>query len=66
MVDMPSNQTKLNPTYLIYMNKEDLTLNNLQWFICNKAKPNQTYIWSKISSEMVFYVWDQIVYNVEV
>ena len=22
------------------MNKEDLALNNLQWFICHKTKPN--------------------------
>ena len=30
-----------NPIYLIYMYKEDLALNNLQWFICNKSQPNQ-------------------------
>ena len=24
------------------MYKTDLTLNNLQWLICNKTKPNQT------------------------
>ena len=24
------------------MYKEDLTLNNLQWLICHKTKPNQT------------------------
>ena len=24
------------------MNKPDLALNNLQWLICNKTKPNQT------------------------
>ena len=28
--------------YLIYMYKEDLALNNLQWLICNKTKPNQS------------------------
>ena len=27
--------------YLIYMYKEDLALNNLQWLICCKTKPNQ-------------------------
>ena len=27
--------------YIIYMYKEDLALNNLQWLICHKAKPNQ-------------------------
>ena len=36
MVDMPSNQTK--STYLIYMHKEDLALNNLQQLICHKTK----------------------------
>ena len=28
---MPQNQTKPNPIYLIYMYKEDLALNNLQY-----------------------------------
>ena len=28
--------------YFIYMYKEDLALNNLQWLICHKIKPNQT------------------------
>ena len=41
MVDMPSNQTKPNTIYLIYMYKDDLALNNLQWLICHKTKPNQ-------------------------
>ena len=27
--------------YLIYMLKKDLALNNLQWLICQKTKPNQ-------------------------
>ena len=27
--------------YLIYMYKEDLALNNLQWLICHKTQPNQ-------------------------
>ena len=26
---------------LIYMYKEDLALNNLQWLICDKTQPNQ-------------------------
>ena len=32
--------------YLIYMNKEDFALNNLQWLICHKTqpKPNQIYL----------------------
>ena len=25
-------------SYLIYMHKEDLALNNLQWLICHKAE----------------------------
>ena len=31
-----------NHVYLIYRNKQDLALNNLQWLIYNKTKPNQT------------------------
>ena len=31
-----------NHMYLIYMYKEDVALNNLQWLICHKTKPNQT------------------------
>ena len=27
--------------YSMYMYKEDLALNNLQWLICYKTKPNQ-------------------------
>ena len=38
---MPQNTTKPNPIYLIYMYKEDLALNNLQWLICHKTQPNQ-------------------------
>ena len=30
-----------NPIDLIYMYKEDLALNNLQWLICHKTQPNQ-------------------------
>ena len=28
-----------NHIYLIYMYKEDLTLDNLQWLICHQTKP---------------------------
>ena len=42
MTDMPQNPTRSNHIYLIYMNKEDLALNNLQWLICHKNKPKQT------------------------
>ena len=31
-----------NNINLIYMNKLDLALNNLQWLICHKTKSNQT------------------------
>ena len=41
MVDMPYNPTKPNPIYLIYMYKEDLALNNLQWLIYHKTQLNQ-------------------------
>ena len=42
MVDMLSNPTKPNHIYLIYMYKEYLALNNLQWLICHQTQPNQT------------------------
>ena len=35
------NSTKPNHIYLIYMYKEDLALNNLQWLICRKTQLNQ-------------------------
>ena len=36
-----------NPIYLIYMYKQDLALNNLQWLIYHKTQPNQIiYIYS--------------------
>ena len=41
MVDMPYNPTQPNHIYLIYMYKEDLALNNLQWLMCLKTKPNE-------------------------
>ena len=33
-----------NHIYLIYINKLDFALNNLQWLICHKTKPNYTYL----------------------
>ena len=30
--------------YLIYSYKEDLVLNNLQWLMCHKTKPNKTIL----------------------
>ena len=30
--------------YLIYMSKDDLPLNNLQWLICPKTEPNHIYL----------------------
>ena len=41
LVDMPSNLTKPNHMYLIFIYKEDLMLNNLQWLICHKTQPKQ-------------------------
>ena len=32
----------VSKSYLIYMYKKGLELNNLQWLICLKTKPNQT------------------------
>ena len=44
MVDMQWNPTKSNRIYLIYMYKDDLALNNLEWLICTKTQHNQTYL----------------------
>ena len=41
---MPSNPTKLNQIYLVYLYKEDLALNNLQGLICHKTKLNHIYL----------------------
>ena len=41
MFDMPSNPTKPNPIYIIYMYKEDLALHIPQRLICHKTQPNQ-------------------------
>ena len=35
------NKLFTNHIYLIYMYKEYLALNNLQWLICHKTQPNQ-------------------------
>ena len=57
---MPKNPTKPNHIYLIYMYKEDLALNNLQWLICHKAQPNQIiYIWYICIKR----IWHWITYN---
>ena len=32
--------------YLIYMYKDDLALDDLQWLICHKSKPNESYIYN--------------------
>ena len=41
MVDMSENPTKANHNYLMYMYKEDLELNKLQWLIGQKTQQNQ-------------------------
>ena len=47
-----------NHIYLIYMYKEDLALNNLQWLICHKTRPNQTNTTSIYSnSSASFQKW---------
>ena len=35
------NKICLEIIYFIYVYKKDLALNNLQWLICHKTKPNQ-------------------------
>ena len=37
---MSSKNVFINYIYLIYVYKQDLALNNLQWLICHKTQPN--------------------------
>ena len=37
------------------MYKEDLALNNLQWFICHKTKQNQTEQLAYMGEDVVFF-----------
>ena len=43
---MPSTKPKQNHIYLIYTYKEDLALNNLQWFICHKPNPTKSSLFN--------------------
>ena len=47
--------------YLMYMYKKDLALNNLQWLIRHKSKPNQTksyiYIYIYIGFSLVRFAF---------
>ena len=38
--------------YLIYMYERDLALNNIQWLICDKTKPNLTSLIQIICSQL--------------
>ena len=38
---LPTNYSLTDHIYLVYMQKEDLALNYLQWLICHKTQPNQ-------------------------
>ena len=38
---LSTNSVFTNYIYLIYMYKQNLALNNLQWLICHKTQPNQ-------------------------
>ena len=46
--------------YSIYMYKEDLAVNNLQWLICHKTKPNQAIY---IQYICIKRIWQWITYN---
>ena len=52
---MKPNQTKPNHIYLIYMYKEDLALDNLQWLICHKTKRNETFFFEHVFDLVVKY-----------
>ena len=42
--------------YLVYMYKQDLTLNNLQGLICHKTQLNETYIIHLIYSYLILFI----------
>ena len=42
--------------YIYYMYKKDLALNDLQWLICHKTKPNQSNLFSLETKETFFSV----------
>ena len=44
-----------NYIYLIYMYKEDLALNNLQWLICHKTKVNKKFQYKKYIQILKFW-----------
>ena len=58
-IETKPNQIKFY-IFNIYMYKEDLALNNLQWLICHKTKPNQIiYIWYICIKR----IWHSITYS---
>ena len=52
---MPLNPTKADHIYSIFMYEEDLALNNLQWLICHKTKPNQIIYIQHICIKSIWY-----------
>ena len=54
-----------NDIYLIYMYKQDLALNNLQWLICHKTKPNQTKPFIFLSMTFVLDILRSLIFNSE-
>ena len=55
MVDMLWNPTKPNHIYLMYMYKQDLALNNLQWLICHKTKWINESIFITYEKQRLFF-----------
>ena len=59
----------INHVYLIYMNKPDLALNNLQWLICHETKLNHSIlltpsylyrnlVWSSLIEPILLQLYD--------
>ena len=40
----------------VYMYQRDLALNNLQWLICHKTKPNQTWLFKNVIYKMCLWI----------
>ena len=53
MVNKAENPTQPNPMYLIYMYKEDLASNNLQWLICHKTNLTKPIMYNFLSCSIL-------------
>ena len=56
------NKMCLHIIYLEFLYEEDLALNNLQWLICHKNKPNQTKPFNFNLCEIELFEIDHLIF----